>query len=152
MKILLLLLGIISLSLGVIGIFLPILPTTPLLLLAAWCFFRSSEKLYDKLINSKHLGSYIKNFRENKIIPLKTKVYIIVMLWASLIYCIFFVTEGMLWLQIILGIILIGVTIHILSYKSRQLFGLRVKAQGLRVRKAVTLRLFNFPFESHTSV
>lgn len=119
MKILLLLLGIISLSLGVIGIFLPILPTTPLLLLAAWCFFRSSEKLYDKLINSKHLGSYIKNFRENKIIPLKTKVYIIVMLWASLIYCIFFVTEGMLWLQIILGIILIGVTIHILSYKSR---------------------------------
>ena len=118
MKILLLILGFISLSLGVIGIFIPLLPTTPLLLLAAWCFFRSSEKLYFKLINSKYLGSYIKNFRENKIIPLKTKIYIITLLWASLIYCIFFVANGMLWLQILLAIILIGVTIHILSYKS----------------------------------
>ena len=119
MKILLLILGIISLTLGIIGIFLPILPTTPLLLLAAWCFFRSSKKFYDKLINSKHLGSYIKNFRENKIIPLKTKVYIITLLWLSLLYCIFFVANEMFWLQIILAIILIGVTTHILSYKSK---------------------------------
>lgn len=118
MKIILTILGLLSLTLGVIGIFVPILPTTPLLLLAAWCFFRSSKTLYEKLINSKHLGSYIKNFRENKIIPLKTKVYIITMLWASLIYCIFFVASGMLWLQILLSVILIGVTIHILSYKS----------------------------------
>ncbi|MBQ8222096.1 MAG: YbaN family protein [Bacteroidales bacterium] len=118
MKIFLTLLGIISLVLGVIGIFLPLLPTTPLLLLSAWCFFRSSKKLYDKLINSKHLGTYIKNFRENRIIPLKTKVYIISLLWLSLLYCIFFVANGMLWLQILLAIILIGVTIHILSYKS----------------------------------
>ena len=118
MKIILTIFGLLSLTLGVIGIFVPILPTTPLLLLAAWCFFRSSKTLYEKLINSKHLGSYIKNFRENKIIPLKTKVYIITMLWASLIYCIFFVADGMLWLQILLAIILIGVTIHILSYKS----------------------------------
>lgn len=119
MKILLIILGSISLALGVIGIFLPILPTTPLLLLSAWCYFKSSEKLYSKLINSKHLGSYIKNFRENRIIPLKTKIYIISLLWLSLIYCIFFVANGMLWLQIILAIILIGVTIHILSYKSK---------------------------------
>lgn len=119
MKLLLIIFGSISLALAVIGIFLPILPTTPLLLLAAWCYFRSSEKLYNKLINSKHLGKYIKDFRENKIIPLKTKIYIISMLWASLIYCIFFVAKGMMWLQILLAIILIGVTIHILSYKSR---------------------------------
>ena len=118
MKIILTIFGLLSLTLGVIGIFVPILPTTPLLLLAAWCFFRSSKTLYEKLINSKHLGSYIKNFRENKIIPLKTKVYIITLLWASLIYCIFFVASGMLWLQILLAIILIGVTMHILSYKS----------------------------------
>ena len=118
MKFLLTIFGLLSLTLGIIGIFVPILPTTPLLLLAAWCFFRSSEKLYLKLINSKHLGPYIKNFRENKIIPLKTKIYIITLLWASLIYCIFFVADGMLWLQILLAIILIGVTIHILSYKS----------------------------------
>ena len=118
MKFLLTIFGLLSLTLGVIGIFVPILPTTPLLLLAAWCFFRSSKTLYEKLINSKHLGAYIKNFRENKIIPLKTKIYIITLLWASLIYCIFFVANGMLWLQILLAIILIGVTMHILSYKS----------------------------------
>ena len=118
MRILLIIIGSISLSLGVIGIFIPLLPTTPLLLLSAWCFFRSSEKLYYKLINSKHLGTYIKNFRENKVIPIKTKIYIITLLWISLIYCIFFVANGMLWLQIILGLILIGVTAHILSYKS----------------------------------
>ena len=118
MKILLITLGSLSLVLGVIGIFIPLLPTTPLLLLSAWCYFRSSEKLYLKLINSKHLGAYIRNFRENKVIPLKTKIYIISLLWISLIYCIFFVAAGMLWLQIILAIILIGVTIHICSYKS----------------------------------
>ncbi len=118
MRILLIIIGSISLSLGVIGIFIPLLPTTPLLLLSAWCFFRSSEKLYYKLINSKYLGTYIKNFRENKVIPIKTKIYIITLLWISLIYCIFFVANGMLWLQIILGLILIGVTAHILSYKS----------------------------------
>lgn len=119
MKILLIALGSISLALGVIGIFLPILPTTPLLLLAAWCYFRSSEKLYNRLINSKHLGTYIKNFRENRCIPLKAKVCAITMLWLSILYCIFFVAEEMLWLQILLSIILICVTIHILSYKSR---------------------------------
>lgn len=118
MKILLITLGSLSLVLGVIGIFIPLLPTTPLLLLSAWCYFRSSEKLYLKLINSKHLGAYIRNFRENKVIPIKTKIYIITLLWISLIYCIFFVANGILWLQIILAIILIGVTLHILSYKS----------------------------------
>lgn len=118
MRILLIIIGSISLALGVIGIFIPLLPTTPLLLLSAWCFFRSSEKLYHKLINSKHLGTYIKNFRENKVIPIKTKIYIITLLWISLIYCIFFVANGILWLQIILAIILIGVTLHIVSYKS----------------------------------
>lgn len=118
MKIILIILGSISLSLGVIGIFVPLLPTTPLLLVASWCFFKSSDKLYRKLIESKYLGTYIRNFKENRIIPIKTKIYIITLLWISLIYCIFFVAEEMLWLQIILAIILIGVTIHILSYKS----------------------------------
>ena len=118
MKILLLILGIISLSLGVIGIFLPILPTTPLLLLASWCFFRSSDRLYQKLINSKYLGSYINNFKVNKIIPLKTKIFTISLLWLSMTYCIFFVANGIIWLQILLAILLIGISLHILSYKS----------------------------------
>ena len=118
MKIILTILGLLSLTLGVIGIFVPLLPTTPFLLLAAGCFFRSSKTLYDKLINSKHLGRYIRDYRENKRIPLQAKVFSLILLWASLIYCIFFVANGTLWLQILLAIILVGVTIHIVSFKN----------------------------------
>ena len=63
MKILLTILGLLSLTLGVIGIFVPLLPTTPFLLLAATCFLKSSKTLYEKLINSKHLGQYIRDYR-----------------------------------------------------------------------------------------
>ena len=118
MKIILTILGLLSLTLGVIGIFVPLLPTTPFLLLAAACFFRSSKSLYEKLINSKHLGQYIRDYRENKRIPLRAKVFSLTLLWASLIYCIFFVANGTFWLQILLAIILIGVTIHIVSFKN----------------------------------
>ena len=118
MKILLTILGLLSLALGFIGIFVPLLPTTPFLLLAAACFFRSSKSFYYKLINSKHLGQYIRDYRENKRIPLRAKVFSLTLLWASLIYCIFFVANRTLWLQILLAIILIGVTIHIVSFKN----------------------------------
>ena len=118
MKILLTILGLLSLTLGVIGIFVPLLPTTPFLLLATACFFRSSKSFYYKLINSKHLGQYIRDYRENKRIPLRAKVFSLTLLWASLFYCIFFVADGTLWLQILLAIILIGVTTHIVSFKN----------------------------------
>lgn len=118
MKIILTIFGLLSLALGVIGIFVPLLPTTPFLLLAAACFFRSSKTLYERLINSKHLGQYIRDYRENKRIPLRAKVFSLTLLWASLIYCIFFVANGTFWLQILLAIILIGVTIHIVSFKN----------------------------------
>ncbi|MBR5602622.1 MAG: YbaN family protein [Bacteroidales bacterium] len=118
MKIILTILGLLSLTLGIIGIFVPLLPTTPFLLLAAACFFKSSKSLYEKLINSKHLGRYIRDYRENKRIPLRAKVFSLSLLWTSLIYCIFFVASGLLWLQILLAVILVGVTMHIISYES----------------------------------
>ncbi|NLO20223.1 MAG: DUF454 domain-containing protein, partial [Ignavibacteria bacterium] len=68
-KFLLIIAGSFSLILGLIGIVIPILPTTPFLLLSAACFFKSSDKLYNKLISSKYLGSYIKNYREKKSVP-----------------------------------------------------------------------------------
>lgn len=119
MKIFLIVLGVISLALGILGIFLPLLPTTPLLLLSSWCFFRSSKKLYDKLIKSKYLGKYISDFQVNRIIPVKAKIYSLTLLWLSIPYCIFFVAEDKLWLQIILALILICVSAHILSFKSK---------------------------------
>ena len=74
MKILLTILGLISLGLGILGIFLPVLPTTPLLLLSAFLFLRSNRKLYEWLMNHPKLGPYISNFLHHKTIPLKIKI------------------------------------------------------------------------------
>ena len=73
MKTLLSFLGIVSLALGIAGIFLPLLPTTPFLLLSAWLFVRSSPRLYAWLTNHPRLGPYIRNFRENRAIPLRVE-------------------------------------------------------------------------------
>lgn len=90
-RILLIIGGSISLVLGVLGIILPLLPTTPLLLLAATCFVRSSDKLYYWLITNKWFGHYIENYRAGKGIPLRAKVIGTILLWISLSYTIFFV-------------------------------------------------------------
>ena len=116
MRIFLLLLGTLSLAVGIIGIFLPVLPTTPLLLLAAWCYYRGSRRMYHWLMSHPHLGAYIRNFTEHKVIPLRTKVIILSMLWASLLFCAYILSP--IWLKCLMIAIAIGVTWHILSYKS----------------------------------
>ena len=115
MKYLLIILGSICLALGVIGIFLPLLPTTPFLLLSAALYVRSSEKLYQWLIHQKYLGTYIRNFREHKAIPLRAKIFSISMVWITLTYCIIMIIEA-LWLKAILLLLAISITWHILSY------------------------------------
>ena len=82
---LLMTLGIISLTLGIIGIFLPLLPTTPFLLLSSWCFVRSSEKFHNWLYNHKHLGPIIKAWEEKGAINLKAKILAILFIAASLV-------------------------------------------------------------------
>ena len=116
MKILLFLLGTLSLVLGIIGIFLPVLPTTPLLLLATWCYYRGSRRMYDWLMQHPRLGNYIRRFTEHKVIPLRVKVYILSLLWASLLFCAYILTP--VWLKCLMLAIAVGVTLHILSYKS----------------------------------
>ena len=116
MKSLLAVLGVVSLSLGVAGIFLPLLPTTPFLLLAAWAFVRSSPRLYAWLINHPHLGEYIRNFRENRAIPLRAKVVSIALMWGTMLYCIFGLLDGRWWAQVGLLAVAVGVTWHILSF------------------------------------
>lgn len=73
-----------SVGLGVIGIFLPVLPTTPFLLLAAACFARSSPRFYNWLVNHKRLGPWIRDYLAGNGIPLKGKVYAIALMWASI--------------------------------------------------------------------
>ncbi len=112
-------LGFIFLGLGILGIFLPLLPTTPFLLLAAWLFAKSSERLYRRLINDKYVGNYIKDFKEYRSIPLKTKIFAISLIWLTMGYSIIFVIK-IIWVKIVLLIVAIGVTIHILSFKTKR--------------------------------
>jgi uncharacterized membrane protein YbaN (DUF454 family) len=118
-KYLLIIVGCLSLGLGIIGMFLPVLPTTPFLLLSAGCFLRSSKSLYDWLLNHKHLGGYIKDFIEHKAISKKIKITIITTLWATILLSVMIVE--LMWIKILLILIAIGVSVHILHFKTKKL-------------------------------
>ena len=117
MKYILAFLGSLSLALGILGIFLPVLPTTPFLLLAAALYVRSSERLYNWLMQHRHLGPYIKNFRENKAIPLRVKIVSVSLVWVTLLYCAVFVAKEW-WMSLVFVTIATAVSIHILHYNT----------------------------------
>lgn len=116
MKSLLAVLGVVSLSLGVAGIFLPLLPTTPFLLLAAWAFVRSSPRLYDWLMCHPRLGEYIRNFREERAIPLRVKIVSVSLIWLTIGFCIVSVVAEWWWAQVALAVLAAAISWHILSY------------------------------------
>ena len=117
MRLFLTLLGLISLGLGILGAFLPVLPTTPLLLLSAALFLRGNQKLYDWLMNHPKLGTYISNFTKYKAIPMRVKIVSITFLWLTLLNCAIFVTDHIA-LRLFFLVIAVAVTLHILSYKT----------------------------------
>ncbi|MCF8243192.1 MAG: YbaN family protein [Melioribacteraceae bacterium] len=117
MKILLIITGWILVALGVIGIFLPLMPTTIFLILAAAAFAKSSDRLYNWLINNKYLGKYIRDYREQRGMPLRAKIMAIIMLNLTIGYSALFVIEK-LYVQIILFVIAISVTIYLISLKT----------------------------------
>ncbi|MDI6804605.1 MAG: YbaN family protein [Bacteroidota bacterium] len=104
--------GNIFVGLGVLGIFLPLLPATPFFLLAAACFAKSSPRFYEWLMDNRWFGSYLKNYRDNKAIPKKVKIVSVSFLWITILSTIFFAVEATL-IKYILIIIAIGITIHI---------------------------------------
>ena len=116
---LLLIAGTLCVGLGIIGIFLPIVPTTPFLLLAAACYARSSQKFYTWLITNRVFGSYLKNYREGKGIPLRVKVGTLSLLWITIGFSVIFIIH-ILWIQFVLFFIAIAVTLHILATKTTQ--------------------------------
>lgn len=77
-------LGFMFVGLGLAGVFLPLLPTTPFLLLAAGCFARSSPAFHDWLLTHRLLGPYIRDWERDRSIPLTAKVTAVVMMAASL--------------------------------------------------------------------
>ena len=113
----LIVLGTCFLGLGILGVFLPLLPTTPFLLLAAACYARSSKTFYHWLLYNRWFGSYIRNYREGRGIPLRLKVVTLALLWGTITYSAFFVVDALYW-RIILLVIAVSVTIHILKTRT----------------------------------
>jgi uncharacterized membrane protein YbaN (DUF454 family) len=109
--------GTFFVGLGVLGIFLPLLPTTPFLLLAAACYVRSSKRFYNWILNNKWFGNYVKNYQEKKGVPLKVKILSVSLLWITIIFSAVFIVH-IIFVRIILILIAIGVTIHILSIRT----------------------------------
>ncbi|QRN86809.1 YbaN family protein [Clostridia bacterium] len=115
-KIILILLGSIFLALGIIGVFIPILPTTPFLLLTSFCYLRSSERMYKWLINHRIFGAYIYSYITYKAIPKKTKIGTLIFLWSTLLVSMLLVP--ILHLRLFLLVVGIGVTIHLVMLKT----------------------------------
>ena len=101
--------GTLCVALGVIGIFLPLMPTTVFLLLAAACYARSSERFYRKLVDNRWLGPYI---RQRRGLSLRQKVTIVGVLWVSLLATMIWTTDAW-WLRLVLVAIGAGVTLHV---------------------------------------
>ena len=115
-KNLLILLGILSLTIAVIGIFVPLLPTTSFLLLSAYLFSKSSDRLHRWLVGHKQLGKYISNYTKHKGMYLKDKIVSISILWLGILLSIYFVDNRL----IVFGLIIIGflVSTHIFTLKT----------------------------------
>ena len=109
--------GTIALVLGIIGIIIPVLPTTPFLLLAAICYLRGSQRLYNALLGNRFVGSYIKNYLEGRGMPLKMKIWTLILLWIAIVCSALLATDSLI-IRIILAVVLAGVTIHILLIKT----------------------------------
>jgi len=104
--------GTLAVGLAVLGIFLPILPTTPFLLLAAFLYARSSERFLHWLLTNRVFGAYISNYRQGLGIPRREKILTITALWLTIGFSALYVVEAF-WLKILLGLIAIGVTVHL---------------------------------------
>jgi len=116
-RILLVATGTLSVALGIIGIFLPLLPTTPFLLLAAICYGRSSKRFYHWLMTNRWCGNYIRNYREGNGLPLKQKVLTLILLWLTIGHTAGFMITS--WpVRFMLLTVATGVTFHLIRIKT----------------------------------
>ncbi len=114
---LLILVGTTALAVGIIGLFVPGLPTTPFLLIASGCYVRSSERLYRWLTSRTWYAESVGTFVEKRALPLKAKVITLLLVWSTLGYLAFFAVENIALKGLILALALIK-TIFISSIKT----------------------------------
>ena len=117
--------GTIAIGIGVIGIFVPLLPTTPFLILAAFCYGRGSKRLYNMLLSNRIVGNYLRNYLESKAMSTKAKILTLSMLWIVIGCTAALLTDSPL-VRIVLFAVGSGVTVHIVllrvSVTSRPVF------------------------------
>ena len=116
MKILWNVIGILAFILGALGLFLPILPTTPLWLLAAYCLLKGSRTLYERAMSIRLFNSIVTTYKVYRAIPLHAKIIAISTLWITIIISCVIVCKW--WITTLLLLIASGVTWHILSYRT----------------------------------
>ena len=111
--------GSVFLALGVLGVPLPVLPTTPFLLLAAACFLRGSPRMHAWMMTNRYFGTYLAEYRAGHGIPMRTKVAAIALLWAGIGASATFFLEGALWRTVLVAVAVV-VTVHIALIKRRR--------------------------------
>ncbi|MGB7201194.1 MAG: YbaN family protein [Pyrinomonadaceae bacterium] len=116
-KAILIFLGTVCVGLGLLGIFLPLMPTTVFLLMAAYCYSHSSERFHKWLMTNKLFGKYISDYKSGKGISLRQKISTIAILWASIGFSIWYVA-GSFWVTLLLAAVAVGVTVHLLWLKT----------------------------------
>lgn len=109
--------GTVFVGLGVLGIFLPLMPTTVFLLLAAYCYSRSSEKFHTWLLRNRLFGKYLSNYKAGKGISMRQKVTTTLFLWASIGFSIWMIGGGF-WLSLLLVLIAAAITLHLVLLKT----------------------------------
>jgi uncharacterized membrane protein YbaN (DUF454 family) len=110
-------LGTVFVGLGVVGMFLPLMPTTVFLLMAAYCYSRSSERFHTWLLTNRWCGKYLSNYKSGRGMTARQKTTTISVLWASIGFSIWLIAGGF-WINVLLAAVAIGVTIHILWLKT----------------------------------
>jgi uncharacterized protein len=116
-KWLLISLGILAMVVGLIGVVAPLLPTTPFLLLAAACFVRSSDTLYDRLTSNRLFGGFIRDYREQRGVSARAKIVALALLWGVIGYTALTAVDAA-WLRVLLVAIAVAVTIHLLRLRT----------------------------------
>lgn len=99
--------GFVSVFLAILGVFLPLLPTTPFLLLAAACFAKSSKRFHQRLLNDKYFGHIIRDWQQHRCIEKKVKVKAYIFIITSFSFSIYWV--GIIYLKVMLFLMMLGV-------------------------------------------
>jgi uncharacterized protein len=117
-KVLLISFGTLSLGVAALGVVLPLLPTTPFLLITSACYIRSSEKLYCKVTKSRLFKKYMQNIIENKTLPLKLKIGLVLFVWVVMLILFFFVFDN-IYLKILAIFLASAKTVFMFCYRKR---------------------------------